>query len=99
MMNMKNRRGVAPIVVVLGIFGVILLIYLLLYLPIPAFKAMRYSINYWMILLVFFSVQAGIIYIFYKLISLSSKGFKDLKGAITNYTNTFKDFINLKFRV
>ena len=78
MINMKNRKGVAPLVVVLGILGVMVLIYLLLYLPFPAFKAMRYTLNYWMILMVFFSIQVGIIYLFYKLISLSSKGLPDL---------------------
>lgn len=99
MMHLKNKRGVAPILVVLMILGVLLLFYIVLYLPIPAFKSLRYTINYWGIVLAFFSIQAGIVYLYYKVFSLFFKGFKDIQRNLMSYTDKFKKFIHFKMRV
>jgi hypothetical protein len=100
MMKMiRNNKGVAPIVAVLAIFAVLVLLYAFLFLPIPAFKAIRYSINYWIILVAFFAIQVGIIYVYYKGISYLTRGFSDIKKNILTYTDKFKKFIHLKFRV
>lgn len=99
MMNIKGRKGIAPIVIVLVIFAIILLFYVVLYLPIPAFKALRYTINYFAILLIFFSIQVGIVYLYYKGISYFTKGFNDIKKGIMGYTEKFKQYIHIKMRV
>jgi hypothetical protein len=97
--TIKNRRGIAPLLIVLIIFAVLAIIYIILYIPIPAFKAIRYTINYWAILLTFFAVQVGLIYIYYKGISLFVKGFDDIKKLATGYTQRFKQFIHIKLKI
>lgn len=95
---MMNKKGIAPLVIVLIIAGVILLFYIILFLPIPSFKALRYSINYWSILLLFFAFQVGLVYLYYKIISLIMRGYKDISGFVTNLSNRFSKFIKIKFR-
>jgi hypothetical protein len=99
MMKFKTRKGIAPIVIVLSIAGVILLFYLVLYLPIPSFKALRYTINYWSILLLFITFQVGLVYVYYKIIYYLMKGFADIKYFVQNISNKFSNFIKIRLRV
>jgi len=93
-----NRKGIAPILAVLIILGVLVAIYLFLYIPIPAFTALRYTLNYWGIVIFFFSMQVGIIYLVYKGISYFGKGFKDIQKFVKNWQIKIRNYFIFHFQ-
>ena len=88
---MNDKRGVLPLVFI--VLGIVVVFYLILFLPIPAFKKIRAMINYFSILAIFLVLQAGIVYGYYKLGNLISKGVLLYNTKIANLT------INIRKRI
>lgn len=95
----RQKKAIAPLLVVLIILGVLVLIYILLYLPIPAFTSIRYTINYWSILLAFFTIQVGLIYVVIKLISSVRVAFSKLKSLDKDWLKTMQKWVRTHFRL
>ena len=71
----NNKRGVAPLFIVLIIALILLAFYLFLFIPIPAFTKVRSIINYFIILILWVLVQVALIYGYYRLGKLVHRGY------------------------
>ena len=95
----KGKKAVAPIIVLLIALGVILIIYLIIMiLPstfFPAIAQFRGQINYYLVVALWVIVQVGVIYVAYKVIFYVSKGLKDYRNMLTQWTQKIKRFILL----
>jgi len=89
----KNKRGFAPLFIILGIFLALIVIYLLLFLPFPSFTKVRTIINYFMIIILWIIIQAGLLYTYFKLGSFSVQGFNILKGKLVKVSLGLKKFL------
>ena len=70
-----NRKGVIlPIIVFAGLTLVV--IYIILFLPIPAFARIRQTINYFSILIFWVLFQALLIFLYYKGAIYARRGYK-----------------------
>lgn len=87
----SDKRGVIPIVLI--VIGVLLILYLLLYLPIPSFKKIKAIVNYFSIFILFLAIQVGIIYGYYKLGTYVTKGIMFYNKSILNLTTRIKQNI------
>lgn len=92
-MNNKSKKGVAPLFIVLSIFAVLVLIYLLLFIPIPSFTEKRTVINYFLILVFWIVLQVGLIYGYLKLGQLAVKGFGLLRGKVKNLSSSINRYL------
>jgi hypothetical protein len=82
---MRNKKGVIPLIPILIFVGLFLItVYVLLYLPIPAFKTIRYSVEYFLLVLLWFILEVAIIYIYFKIIMFSRRGLEMYKRLIKN---------------
>lgn len=88
----NNRKGIAPIFLVLVILLVLVAFYLVLWIPIPAFTKIRSVINYVLLLILFVAVQILIILGYYytgkyivKGVQLYKRKFQGLFLKIENY--------------
>ena len=97
-MTIKHTKAIAPILAVLAILGVLVVIYLVLYIPVPAFTALRFTLNYWGIVIFFFAIQVGLIYIFYKGISYIARGFRDIQRFVKNWQNKIRNYFIFHFQ-
>lgn len=92
-MMKKNKKGIAPIFV----FGIIILaligIYLLLFIPLPAFTKIRTIINYFLILILWILLQGLLVYTYYRLGILVIKGLKVYRTRIVDWSLKVKDII------
>lgn len=90
-MNMKkiikNKKGIMPLIFIFGIIAFLVVIYLLLYLPIPKFAEIRSSLNYLGILIFWFAFQGLLIYAYYHLGKIGYKGFTIYKVKLLNFSN------------
>ena len=93
MTYMKSKKAIAPIMIGLIVIGVLALIYLLLFLPFPAFKAFRQTINFYLILSIWVSLQILIIWGFAKLILGVNKSIKTYKQNILRWNLKVKEWI------
>jgi hypothetical protein len=90
---MRNKRGIAPLVIVLYIIAILIVLYLVLLIPIPSFTAIRTTINYFLILILWIILQVGLILGYYKLGRYSTRLFKISKRKLHNLTNSFDKFL------
>jgi len=90
--NMMNKQGVVFSVIIFVAIA-LLGIYMFLWLPVPSFAKIRNFINYMMILLVWLILQVGLIYGYYKLGGLASRGFNIYKSKIQMGTIRVKNFL------
>lgn len=88
---MKNKRGVVPIFIT--VIGVILALYVLLLLPIPAFTRIRAGINYYLIVALWITIQAGLVYGVYRVIKYMKDALKMYKKQLLHMDLKIKDFI------
>lgn len=93
---MRNRKGIAPLVVLVSIVLAMGVIYLVLYIPIPAFKNLRATINYFLLILFWFVFQAIIIFAYLKLGELSIKGVKFIKSKVLKWNLSLERYIVFK---
>lgn len=89
----KNKKGLAPLVLILGVLGFLLLVYLILFIPIPKFKEIRTNVNYFGIIVFWFIFQALLIYGYVKLGQLAYKGFWIYKTKVLNMTHNLRNWI------
>lgn len=93
MKNKMNRKGLAPLAIVLFIFLILTGIYVVLFIPIPAFTKLRVTINYYFVVIIWFALQVGIVYAYYKLAVLIVRGFNIYKNKLLKLTFNVKKFI------
>jgi hypothetical protein len=94
----NSRKGIAPIIIV-GIFAfVMVVIYLLLYIPIPAFTSLRSIINYFLSIMFFILIQVAIILGYYYAVRYAIRGINLYKGRIQKTALNIKSFVITKGR-
>jgi len=91
-----NKKGIAPIGIIVFIALFILTIYLLLYIPLPFFKATRVTINYFLLVISFVLFQIGILYGYYHVGKFTNSVFQRYKKEISNVTFRLKNFLIFK---
>jgi hypothetical protein len=89
----KNKKGFAPLFTILFVFLALIVIYLLLFIPFPAFTKIRMIINYFMIIILWVIIQAGLLYAYFKLGSFAVSGFNILKGKFVKVSLNLKKFL------
>lgn len=92
MMAKMNKRGfVFPVIIF--VILTLLVVYIILYLPIPAFAQIKGIIHYIMILILWFVLQVGIIYAYYRVGTLAFRGFIIYKNKLQFWTFNVKNFL------
>lgn len=87
MLKLKsNRKSMAPLFLILFIVLALLVIYLFLFFPLPAFTKIRTIINYFLILIFWIVLQVGFVYGYVKLGSFAVKGFYGMRNKVTNWS-------------
>lgn len=89
----KNKKGMATIFLVLTVFFILGGIYLILFIPLPAFTRLRMTVNYLLILIFFIALQVGLIYGYYKLGKYVTIGFNLLKGKLMKWSLNIRNYI------
>jgi len=90
---MMNRKGVIPIVVVGWIALALIGIYIILLLPIPAFKFIRGNIELISIFGLWILVQVAIIYAYYYIFKYIFKAVRLFKKYIVKFSVNFKKLV------
>jgi hypothetical protein len=88
-----NKRAVAPMIIILGILAVVVGIYIVLFIPIPAFTEFRRTINFYVIVLLWFLVQAGFIFLYFEMGMYMKKGFGFYKNTVMKLSLKVREFI------
>jgi hypothetical protein len=94
---MNNKTGVSissPLTLIIAILGFLIVVYLVLYLPIPKFTEIRSIINYFSIIIFFFAIQGLLIYGYWKLGSIAYKSFSTFQQKAMNFTHKLSDMIS-----
>ena len=93
-MILKNdKKGVVIFSVLAFIFIALLIIYIVLHFPIPAFATIRSIINYAMVILFWITLQVTLIYGYFKLGVLVAKGMNLYRGKMHLWTINVKNFM------
>jgi membrane protease YdiL (CAAX protease family) len=87
MIKLKNKKGIAIFYIIAFIILGLVAIYLILLLPIPAFKLLRTKINYFLLLAFFIILQVGIIFGYYELGKFGFKIFGNVRKRYFNILN------------
>jgi hypothetical protein len=95
---MNNKKGISAIVIVAVLLLVCIAFYLVLYIPIPSFKALRTVINYFLTIIVFILLQVAIILGYYYAGKYAVKGFNLYKDRIQKTFMNIKDYVITKGR-
>jgi hypothetical protein len=95
MRYLRNRKGIAPIMIGAIVIGVLVAFYLVLFIPLPAFKALRQTINFYLILSIWVGLQILIIWGFTKLVIGVRKSIKTYKQNILRWNLRIKEWIML----
>lgn len=82
---MKNKKGVVMFGILIFVVLIMVIFYSLLFLPIPAFKTIRITINYFLMVLAWILIQIFVIYGYYKIGFYVVKGFNFLKYKTTEW--------------
>ena len=90
---LKSKKAIAPLFIVLMIVLVLIVIYCLLFLPFPAFKKLRVIINFFLIIILWIVIQVGLIYGYYSLGKVATKGLTITKAKMVNYSLRFRHYI------
>jgi hypothetical protein len=92
-MMFRGKRGIAPIVVAGAVLFMVALIYLGLFIPIPAFKSLRQTINYFLVVILWILFQFAIIYGAYRVIAYLGLAYKTYRYKILGWALNVKKFI------
>lgn len=84
-----NKKGI--ILPLMMVFGVIVAFYLALYLP--WFANIRAVVNYFLMIVLWFSIQALFIFSFFQIGKYSTKAFKFYKEGILKIADRFNKLI------
>lgn len=90
---MKSKRAIAPLFLILFSAFFLLTIYIGLFIPIPAFTKLRMMINYFLILVVWFILQAGLIYGYYRIGNFVVNGFLQFKSKLLKLSSRIEKYI------
>lgn len=90
---LKNKRGMVPFFLILMVILTLIIIYCLLFLPVPAFTKLRMIINYFLIIVFWIIIQIALIYGYYKLGTYMFMFFTILKTKMINWTFNIKKYI------
>lgn len=88
----RGKKAIAPVIFI-GLF--LAVIYIGLLLPIPAFKSMRMSINFFLVLGLWVILQIIIFYAYYKIGTLATKGVRLYKTSVEKWTARFKKWLTV----
>jgi len=88
-----NKKAIAPLFIILFVVLSLISIYVLLFIPLPAFTKIRTIINYFLIIILWFIIQVGLIYAYFQLGKLAGKGFIVLKTKIINWSLGIRNYI------
>ena len=97
MNNKIGKTGISissPMTLIIVILGFLMIVYLVLYLPIPKFTEIRSIINYFSIIIFFFAIQGLLIYGYYKLGSLAYKSFSTFQKKALDFTHKLSNMIS-----
>jgi len=94
--KINNKKAIAPVFIFLILFAVIIGVYLLLYIPIPAFTKVRTIINFFLILIFWFLLQGFLIYGYFQLGKLAYKGYNIYQTKVKNLTQKAKNYFEFK---
>jgi hypothetical protein len=89
----KNKKAIATISIIMSIIFAIIGIYLILFIPLPAFTRIRMTFNYFLILIFFIVIQIGLIYAYYKLGKYAMRGFNIIKTKLMNWSINIRNYI------
>jgi hypothetical protein len=89
----ENKKGFAIFSVIAFISIALLVIYMVLYLPIPSFTAIRGMINYFIIIIFWVILQVALVYGYYKLGVLVAKGVNFYRSKIYLWVINIKNFM------
>jgi uncharacterized membrane protein YkvI len=92
MITKMNKRGIVFPVLIFVVIA-LLFVYILLYLPIPAFAQIKGVIHYLMIIIIWFVLQIAIIYGYYRVGTLAFRGFMIYKNKLQLWTFNVKSFL------
>lgn len=90
---MKSKRAIAPLFLILFSVFFLITIYIGLFIPIPAFTKLRMMINYFLILIVWFIIQAGLVYGYYRIGSFVVNGLLQFKSKIMKFSSRIEKYI------
>jgi hypothetical protein len=93
MMKLNSKKAIMPLFLILIILLILIGIYCLLFLPIPAFTKIRMFINYFLILIFWIVLQVGLIYAYYRAGSFAGKEIKQIRGKIIKWSIGIKHYI------
>jgi len=93
MINMKNKKGVAPFIIIAIFLLVLVVIYMILLIPIPSVQKIRMLVNYFLVIIFFILIQAVFIYLYATLGKLAFKGVNLLRFKIMNWTKNINKYI------
>lgn len=91
---MINKKAViSPMFVLLSVGLVLIIIYLILFIPIPAFTSLRTIINYFLILIFFVIFQIVIILGYYNVGKYTIKGLKFFQSGVVEWSMKVRHLI------
>lgn len=90
---MINKKAFSPIIAIMLVGVVILAFYLLLFLPIPAFTSLRKTINYFLVIGLWFLIQALLIYFYFKMGFYTKKILYTYKNFLRTVSFKIQDYI------
>lgn len=93
-MKLNNKKGVAMFSIIGFLVLFLIVIYIFLYLPFPAFTKLRMIINYFLVIIFWIILQVGLIYGYYKVGSFFLNGVLTLKSKIEMLGNKIKQYIS-----
>jgi len=89
----QSKKAVAPLFIIAGGFLVLIVIYLILLIPIPAFTGIRTQVNYWLILVFWIMLQVGLILGYYKVGTFALKGINMIRFKVVNWSLDIRNYI------
>lgn len=88
-----NKKGIAPLIVVFYGIIILLIVYLLLFIPIPAFTRIKAIVNYFLIILLWIILQVGFVYLYITLGRFFVKAFRVVKLKVIRGSFSVRKFI------
>jgi Zn-dependent protease with chaperone function len=95
MSHFKNRRGIAPLLIVLI---VLVVIYLFTFLPFTGLKVFRGAINFYFIIILWIGIQAVILYVYYELAMFGYQLYKKFIVKLVKYSTNLRTKTILNMR-
>jgi hypothetical protein len=95
MKHFKNKKGIAPLLIVLI---VLVAIYLFTFLPLPSLSAFRNVINFYFMIVLWVGIQAVILYVYYKLAMFGYQLYKKFIVKLVKYSTNLRTKTILNMR-